>query len=149
MPPFRPDARLHSIFVQTRSFGEVHDVELDPLHLLLCPEGHVLVDHLKVKPLRVTASVCIILEPQVILDVVQLGGFAQVPIFKSGIEYQYVLVVGHILLSVQIRVVSLLREPRHMSVYHPLVGAIEFTRLCRLVQSATLTQLLDVFFRKK
>ena len=67
----RIDAHLHAIVEQRVKFSEIHDIETD---------GPVFsgVFNLKVEPLRVAASVNVVLHQQIVLGVVDLLSKVQV-----------------------------------------------------------------------
>lgn len=112
----RPDAGLHAVLIQTGCLSQVQYVELDLVYLFLLPDWYVAIDDFEVIPLCVAARIRVIFEPQIVLDVVDLGSFAEIAILETGVKYQHVLEIGNIVFSAELLEVSLVRKLRQMSV---------------------------------
>ena len=56
--------------------------------------------------------VCVVLKPEIVFYIRNLGCFAQVSILKSRVKHQHVLVVGYVLLRREGEEITLLGEPR-------------------------------------
>jgi hypothetical protein len=117
VPLLGPEAGLHADLVETRGFGEVEDVELDPVDLLVCPDCDVLVDDLEVVPLVVALGVEVVLQPQVVLNVVHLRGFSQIAVFEATVEDQHILLLRHVDFELRVGEVSLGLELGQVHVY--------------------------------
>ena len=83
VPLRRPDAWLHSHLVQARGFSEIQDIEFDPVSFFVCSECNVFVNDLKIIPLCMPFCIQIILQPKVVLHVIDFCHFPQIAIFKS------------------------------------------------------------------
>ena len=97
----RPDDWLHAKLVERIRLAKVQNIELDFRLFVL------LKDYLEIVPLGVTLGIEIVLQPQIVLDVVHLCGFAEVAAFKSGIEDQKIVLLWNIHCVLRLVVVSL------------------------------------------
>ena len=102
------------------------------MHLLICPQLDILVLHFEKEPLCVAASIGVILQPQVVLGVVNLGSFSQIAALKTGIKHEYTFEVWHKLLGFELVVLFLLLEARHVPVDHFVVITCELAVICWL-----------------
>lgn len=106
VPAFGPYARHHAVLVETRGLGQVQNIEFDLVDLLLRRQGDVLVHHFEEIPLCMALGVPIVLQPQVVFDVVDLGGLPQVAVLEPTVEDQNVLDLRHVQLRLDVGVVS-------------------------------------------
>ena len=70
---FGPNAWPHTVLIQAGSLGQIQKVELDPLGLLVCMNGDVLVQYFEVVPLGIAFRVDVVLQPQVVFNIGHLG----------------------------------------------------------------------------
>ena len=79
-----PETGLHTIIEKRVSFGEIDDIY--SYHV-----GEILrIEHPKIKPLQVAASVGVIPDPHVVFDDGPLSYLVDVTAFKLGIEHNVV-----------------------------------------------------------
>ena len=97
--PLGPDPRLHALLIKTSGLSEVKNIKLNFVCFLVSTTRNVFIQHFEVIPLIVPLRIQVILKPKIVLDVVNFGHFTKVPIFESGVENQYILLLWDIYLK--------------------------------------------------
>lgn len=108
--PLGPDPRLHALLIETGGFGEIENVELDFVRFLVGATSNVLVQYLEVIPLIVPLRVQVILQPKIVLDIIDLGNFSKIAVFEPGIENKHILLLRNIYLKRRLREIPLCRK---------------------------------------
>ena len=98
-----------------------------------------LINDLEIKPLSVTASICIVLQPQVVFVVAHFRRFTQVSILKSRIKHKHIWEVGYELTLVKGVMFPMLAHLRHMFVQQLFCLIVEVSSPRFLVVSTLLT----------
>lgn len=97
----REDHRLHSQLVQGVRLTQVEDVELDLRSFILSEHDF------EVVPLGVPLGIQIILQPEIVLDVVDFSSFSQIATFEAGVKDQQVVLLRNVHSILCLVVVSL------------------------------------------